>query len=347
MDGTVPKMSAEEGLEAVREFLGFSSKELQLLLAGLRDLPAASAADDAWRCRGCEAAGGRPDEGGAPERLLAGPARRLRCYTPWDCTQEAYARYHLRGWETGLLPIRHPWFSEESDPHFAMGMKMREDNNGWSPKGHERTFERVQLADWLEQTSEFIKNVRHEMPGPRRCLEWDASTYSRHYFKGFCDHLDMVMFEDKEPRSEPRDPAGSLEYRVDLHEADRIISPGSITVSICVQVFEHLQRPATAMAQLFRLTAPGGWVVWSAPLFSMVHGDPHDYWRFTPNGAKLLAEEGGFEIFGLHAPGSLRELSGYFVGINAPYWSRDALLQPTGSMWPLQVYMLLRRPLST
>ena len=26
--------------------------------------------------------------------------------------QEAYARWHLRGWDTGLLPIRHPWFSE-------------------------------------------------------------------------------------------------------------------------------------------------------------------------------------------------------------------------------------------
>ena len=34
----------------------------------------------------------------------------------------------------------------------------------------------------------------------------------------------------------------------------------------------------------------GGLLAWSAPLFSQIHGSPQDFWRFTPEGAKTLAE---------------------------------------------------------
>merc|ERR1711879_545618 len=111
-----------------------------------------------------------------------------------------------------------------------------------------------------------------------------------------------------------------------------------------MQVFEHIRRPHVAMEQLFRLLAPGGYVTWGAPLFSEVHGSPDDYFRYTPHGANALAVDAGFRVELMYAPGSLRELAGYHLGMTAPYWRKEDLLGDAGTSWPLQVYMLLRKP---
>ena len=96
--------------------------------------------------------------------------------------------------------------------------------------------------------------------------------------------------------------------------------------------------------QLFRFVAHGGWVVWSAPMFSEIHGAPEDYYRYTPLGARAMAEDAGFTVIGQYSPGGLRELSGYLIGITAPYWPKQDLLRDSASSWPLQVYMLLVKP---
>merc|ERR1712083_1204438 len=98
------------------------------------------------------------------------------------------------------------------------------------------------------------------------------------------------------------------------------------------------------MAELFRILVRGGYVIWSAPLFSEMHGSPQDYWRFTPHGALALAEDAGFRVLHIWAPGGLRELAGYMLGITAPFWQRDDILNDHGSSWPLQVYMLAQKP---
>ena len=59
--------------------------------------------------------------------------------------------------------------------------------------------------------------------------------------------------------------------------------------------------------------------------------------------AVAAVQEAGFEIVEIWAPGTLRELAGYLLGLTAPYWTEDAIMGGA-SDWPLQVYMLARKP---
>eukprot|EP00747_Dinoflagellata_sp_TGD_P103317 gnl/TRDRNA2_/TRDRNA2_168920_c2_seq1.p1 gnl/TRDRNA2_/TRDRNA2_168920_c2~~gnl/TRDRNA2_/TRDRNA2_168920_c2_seq1.p1 ORF type:complete len:706 (+),score=119.54 gnl/TRDRNA2_/TRDRNA2_168920_c2_seq1:264-2120(+) len=322
--GAQTLLGAAAGLEALRRFLRFTPLELQLFLLDLgnstdiaEDLPAVPEKEQRWR---------------------------FRCLAPRDCAREAFARLYQRSWETGILPLRHPWLTDREDHLFGLYVQMRSDNNGWGPKGHEHTFERVQLANWLKLAAEHVPPK--EVPGERRCLEWDSSSYSRHYFGSHCDKYDVVTYAHDgggQARLEERGE-GHRRYVVDIHEADAVIPPASAGVVVCVQIFEHLRKPHVAMAQLFKLMAPGGFIVWSAPLFSEIHGSPGDYFRYTPFGAKALAEDSGFAVLGQSAPGDLRQLAGYLVGMTAPYWPKEDLTKDVASNWPLQVYMLLQKP---
>jgi len=306
------------GLEAFGEFLGFSDRELQLFLTSL-NLTANATDADAAR---------------AP--------RRFRCLSPKDCAREAFARFHQQGWAHGFLPLRHPWITDPQDHLFGLALKLRSENDGWGPKGHEHTFERVQLGHWLTTAAGHINP--EDVPGERRCLEWDSSQYSRRFFKQHCDYLDVVTYEGEGAARVDPMSNGQRRYIVDVHEAEKVVPADSIGIVVCTQIFEHLRKPHIAMAQLFRAVAPGGFVVWSAPLFSEIHGAPEDFYRYTPMGAQALAEDSGFRMVGQYAPGGLRELSGYLLGMTAPYWKEEDVLHDAGSNWPLQVYMILQKP---
>lgn len=226
---------------------------------------------------------------------------------------------------------------------FGVQVKMRMDNDGWGPKGHEHTFERQQLAHFLRRVTNQVRPV--DMPPERRCLEWDSGSYSRHYFRQHCDYIDVITYMgDGQATMRETADKSKRDYFVDIHIADAAIPANSTGIVVCTQIFEHLRNPPVAMQQLFRLLAPGGYLAWSAPLFSEVHGAPQDYWRFTPSGAQMLAEDAGFTVLDLYAPGNLQETAGYLLGLTAPYWKVDNVLEDGASTWPLQVYMLLQKP---
>ncbi len=63
---------------------------------------------------------------------------------------------------------------------------------------------------------------------------------------------------------------------------------------VCDQVLEHVEGdPQIAMRESFRVVKPGGLVVHTTCLIMPMHMVPHDYWRFTPEGLKLLARPHG------------------------------------------------------
>ncbi|CAE8629656.1 unnamed protein product [Polarella glacialis] len=314
----MPAETKVDGLDALGRFLGFDKEELQLLFFAMENATSFPTAPSA-----------------------SGP--RFRCLTPTDCAKEAFARFYQGSWSAGFAPLRHPWQVDVQDHLFGLQIKLRTENDGGVPQGHEHTFERVQLANFFRRVQDRVRP--EDMPASRRCLEWDSSAMGRHYFKKHCEVFDLVTYMGEghtELREDP--PGGRRNYFVDLHLADRVVPESSAGMVVCVQIFEHLRKPHVAMQQLFRLVDVGGYVVWSAPLFSEVHGAPQDYWRFTPSGAKVLAEDAGFEVLDLYSPGGLREVAGYLLGLTAPYWKKEAFLEDSASSWPLQVYMLLQKP---
>lgn len=59
-------------------------------------------------------------------------------------------------------------------------------------------------------------------------------------------------------------------------------------VTICEQVLEHVPDPITATRNLLQLLRPGGHLIVNTPFLVRIHGSPGDFWRFTPDGMRLL-----------------------------------------------------------
>lgn len=62
----------------------------------------------------------------------------------------------------------------------------------------------------------------------------------------------------------------------------------SVGTALCLDTLEHCADPLAACRELHRVLAPGGVCVLSSVMFFPVHGYPQDYWRFTPEGMRLL-----------------------------------------------------------
>ncbi|CAJ1353093.1 unnamed protein product [Effrenium voratum] len=314
--GQVPhtQLPGRLDVSALAKFLRFSDAELQLFLAGLGELE---------------------------ENTTKGALEpRFPCLAPEDCAKEGFARLFQGMWRKGALPLRHPWFVKKEDHLVAVLWKLREENDGRHPQGHEHILERLQLGHFLSQVAKRMP----ELPPKRRCLEWDSGSYSRHFFGDFCQVVDVVTYKGDDIAELRENAGGKRDYFVDIHIAHQVVPENSTALVVCAQVFEHLQRPTVAMQQIFRLLAPNGYLVFSAPLFSQIHGAPQDFWRYTPSGARVLAEEAGFEVLEVYAPGTLRETAGYLLGLTTPYWHQEDLLRDSNSHWPLQVYMLAQKP---
>jgi len=75
----------------------------------------------------------------------------------------------------------------------------------------------------------------------------------------------------------------------------------------CTGVLEHLEEPEQALKEAYRVLEPGGYALYTIPLFWHLHEEPRDFYRYTKFGIKYLFEKTGFEIV------ELKALSGFWV----------------------------------
>jgi SAM-dependent methyltransferase len=71
------------------------------------------------------------------------------------------------------------------------------------------------------------------------------------------------------------------------------VEDGSFDVVLCNQVLEHCDNPMRAVAELRRVTSPGGRVLVSTHGVMAYHPSPTDYWRWTHAGLEKLFVENG------------------------------------------------------
>jgi SAM-dependent methyltransferase len=66
---------------------------------------------------------------------------------------------------------------------------------------------------------------------------------------------------------------------------------GEIGTALCLDTLEHCADPIAAARELRRVVSPNGGVcVLSSVMLIGIHGYPSDYWRFTPEGLRLLLD---------------------------------------------------------
>jgi len=75
---------------------------------------------------------------------------------------------------------------------------------------------------------------------------------------------------------------------LDLHNID--LPDNSVNTIFIIDVIEHVKHPFKAFNEIFRVLKDDGIVVFSSVMDYEIHGNPYDYWRFTPDGFKVLLE---------------------------------------------------------
>lgn len=81
----------------------------------------------------------------------------------------------------------------------------------------------------------------------------------------------------------------------------------SFDTVLCTAVLEHLERPADAVREAYRLLRPGGHAIYTVPLFWHIHEQPRDFFRYTRYGLSYLFEDAGFQLL------ELKPLSGFWM----------------------------------
>lgn len=94
--------------------------------------------------------------------------------------------------------------------------------------------------------------------------------------------------------SYPGDTRADLDIVSPLSEIPR--DDGTFDGVLCIAVLEHVENPAKALAELYRVTKPGGFLVCSVPFLQPEHKVPTDYQRYTRDGLETLLKKAGYVI---------------------------------------------------
>jgi SAM-dependent methyltransferase len=74
------------------------------------------------------------------------------------------------------------------------------------------------------------------------------------------------------------------------------LANASIDCVLSTAVLEHLEEPAKAIEESFRVLKPGGTAIFSAPFIWHLHEEPRDFFRFSRFGLAYLFEKAGFKV---------------------------------------------------
>ena len=121
----------------------------------------------------------------------------------------------------------------------------------------------------------------------------------------------------------------ALDIVGDLHRIP--LKDASVDGVLSVVTMEHLHSPWLAMAEMARVTRPGGRGFFVVPLLWEEHQQPNDFFRFTEYGFTRLAEEAGFRVESLVSMGGLFRVFHY----------RTASLLKSAVRHPLLLVLLL------
>jgi hypothetical protein len=87
-----------------------------------------------------------------------------------------------------------------------------------------------------------------------------------------------------------------LDLTHDFEEIDRKLKGERFGTIFCLSVMEHCAQPFIMAKNITRLLRDQGKLCISAPFSWKFHGYPSDYWRFTPEGIKILFPRLSFDL---------------------------------------------------
>ncbi len=130
----------------------------------------------------------------------------------------------------------------------------------------------------------FVQNHAEQLEGP--FLEVGSKNYgSTQNFRSIFANKGEYVGIDME------DGSGVdviLDLTEDFEKIDAKLSGRRFSTIICLSVLEHCDQPFKMAENLTLLLKPKGKVCIGAPFSWKIHAYPNDYWRFTPEGIRML-----------------------------------------------------------
>lgn len=106
----------------------------------------------------------------------------------------------------------------------------------------------------------------------------------RHLFEGRCrEYVGCDLH--------PRDPA-----IVNCPADDLAFGDAEFDAVVCFQVLEHVPEPWNVLKECSRVLKPGGKLLLTAPFMFPHHPSPTDFYRYTHEGLRHLAQRVGIEV---------------------------------------------------
>jgi len=155
---------------------------------------------------------------------------------------------------------------------------------------------------WIEK---YIVEMYTHIPGGT-CLEWGLYyvNWLNQCTNNYENKYEAVKYGQKQPSVEGKIVYGSI------YDFPAIVDRANLKFDfICAtELFEHLEKPYEAAADLYHILNPGGAVLFTAPQQAQYHKVPQDFLRYTKEGVKHVMEVAGFCV-----PPQLMHGSGDFI----------------------------------
>lgn len=87
----------------------------------------------------------------------------------------------------------------------------------------------------------------------------------------------------------------------------------SFDTVLATQLVEHLPHPAVFVSEAARVLRKEGHLILTFPMVNQLHEEPHDYFRYTEHGMRVLCEEAGLEVVETVKMGGAWLTVGYLV----------------------------------